>query len=193
MSLARDIADRIFAPDQDVHAIPVLDGGFSPNQRLDHCEQLGDFPAPDALAFGPDGRLYVSAGNVVFACEGEQFKTRRVFVTVETTAGALAWSPDGVLLLGVADRGLVALDRSGGVVAELVQVAGVPIRCPTAIAVAGDGTIFVTDGSRNSGPEQWLRDLMENRAGSGRLISSTPGLRQAQVIADGLRGQRGWR
>ncbi len=186
MSLAHDIVDRIFWPDRDVHAIPVLDGGFSPNQRLEECEQLGDFLTPDALAVGPDGRLYVSSGNNVFACEGDRFQSREVFATVETTAGALAWSPDGALLVAVADRGLVALDKSGTIVARLTEAAGAPIRCVTAVAVASDGTVFVTDGSRNNDPEQWLPDLMQNRPGSGRLISCAPGLRDAMVIADGL-------
>ena len=186
MSLARDIVDRIFWPDRDVHAIPVLDGGFSPNQRLETCERLGDFIAPDALAAGPDGRLYVSSVNTVFACHGDQFQSREVFTTVETTAGALAWSPDGMLLLAVADRGLVALDRSGTVVARVAEAAGAPIRCPTAVAAASDGTIFLTDGSSHNGPEQWLPDLMQNREGSGRLISLAPDLRDAKVIADEL-------
>jgi hypothetical protein len=186
LSLARDIIDRIFFPDRDVHAIPVLDGGLSPNERLEDAELLGDFSAPDALAFGPDGRLYVSAGDTVFACEGDRFQSRHVFATVETTAGPLAWSQQGELLVGVADRGVVALDQSGRMVAELGQAAGAPIRCPTALAAASDGTIFVTDGSRRHGPDHWLQDLMENTAGSGRLISCQSDLRHVQVVAEGL-------
>ncbi len=186
MSLARDIVDRIFFPNRDVHAIPVLDGGFSPNQRLEEAVHLADFKAPDALAFGPDRRLYVSAGNAVFVCEGERFGSKQVFAEFETTAGALAWSPTGVLLVCLADRGVRALDRDGKAVAELSEAAGTPLRCPTAIAIADDGAIFVTDGSRHNGPEQWLQDLMQNRPASGRLIACSPNLRDAQVIAEGL-------
>jgi Strictosidine synthase len=186
LSLARDIVDRIFWPDRDVHAIPVLDGGFSPNQRLEECEHLGDFPAADALAVGPDGRLYVSAGDTVFACEGDRFQSRKVFAKVETAAGALAWSRDAMLVVAIADRGLVALDKNGTIVARLAESAGGPIHCVTAVATASDGTIFVTDGSRHNDPEQWLPDLMQNRLGSGRLVALAPGLRDAKVIADGL-------
>ena len=71
MSLARDIVDRIFFPNRDVHSIPVLDGGYSPNERLDRARQLGDlFNSPDALVLGGDGVLYVSAGQTVHACTG---------------------------------------------------------------------------------------------------------------------------
>jgi DNA-binding beta-propeller fold protein YncE len=186
LSLARDIVDRIFFPDRDVHAIPVLDGGFSPNQRLEECDHLAGFVGADALAFGPDGRLYVSAADSVLACDGDRFQSRQIFATVDTTAGALAWTNDGVLLVGIADRGVRAFDRNGEPIATLSEAGGAPVTCPTAIAVAADGTVFVTDGSRHNGPEQWLRDLMESRPPSGRLIACGPGLRDARVLADGL-------
>lgn len=186
MSLARDIVDRLFSPNRDVHAIPVLDGGFSPNQRLEAAELLGDFPAPDALAFGPDGRLYVSAGKSVFACGGERFQSRQVFAEVETTAGALAWSPEGVLLVCVAERGLSAFDHRGKPIAALGEAGGAPIRCPTAVAAASDGAVFVADGSAHNGPEHWLQDLMQSRPGSGRLIACRADLSEARIVATGL-------
>lgn len=186
MSLARDIVDRIFFPDRDVHAIPVLDGGFSPNQRLEECDHVAGFTGADALAFGPDGRLYVSTGSSVVACDGDRFQSQQLFATVETAAGALAWTKDGVLLVAIADRGVRAFDRGSKPIAMLSEAHGTPIICPTAIAVAADGTIFVTDGSRHHGPEQWLRDLMEHHPASGRLIACGPDLGDARVIADGL-------
>ena len=53
MSLARDIIDRVFFPNREIHSIPVLDGAFSPNERLDRARQLGEsFDTPDALVLG---------------------------------------------------------------------------------------------------------------------------------------------
>ena len=93
MSLARDIVDRVFFPDRDVHAIPVLDGGFSPNGRLEQAQQLGEMlNAPDALALGDRGTLFVSAGTTIFACTGRDFETRQPPVSFRVHAGALAWS-----------------------------------------------------------------------------------------------------
>ena len=94
MSLARDIVDRIFFPDRDVHAIPVLDGGFSPNERLNGAPVLGaPFDAPDALAVDDRGTLYVSSGRRILSCSGADFDTRGVVVEFEDSVGALAWSP----------------------------------------------------------------------------------------------------
>jgi Strictosidine synthase len=185
LSLARDIVDRVFFPDRDVHAIPVLDRGFSPNRRLDEADQLAEFEAPDSIARDHDGRFYLSSGATVFVCENEQFRARKVFATIDTPVGALAWSPDG-LLVGVGGHGVRLLEANGKIAAALREVGSLPVSCPTAMTVARDGTIFIADGSRHNGPDQWLEDLMQNRAPSGRLIACGRGLRDAQVICDGL-------
>ena len=58
MSLVGDILDRVFFPNREIHVIPVLDGAFSPNQRLDQARQLGgEIERPDDIALGPDGAL----------------------------------------------------------------------------------------------------------------------------------------
>src|ERR1700674_395482 len=116
MSLVRDIVDRIFFPNRDVHAIPVLDGGFSPNERLDQARQLGElFKAPDGLAVDNRGTLFVSDGMTVFACSGRNFETRRPFVEFKTDAGDLAWSEATGLLVCISGRGICAVDSAGHV------------------------------------------------------------------------------
>jgi hypothetical protein len=187
MSLARDIVDRIFFPDRDVHAIPVLDGGFSPNERLDSARQIGAaFEAPDAVALDDRGTLFVSSGTTVFACTGSEFSSRRPLVRFDTNAGALAWCDRTGLLVGVSGRGVCALDASGKQKGWLTTVDGAPLHCPTAIAVDGDGSVFVTDGSRHNTPDRWLPDLMQKRAPSGRLIACDATLAAARVIAGRL-------
>jgi hypothetical protein len=75
---------------------------------------------------------------------------------------------------------------SGVVDGWLEAVEDSPLDCPTAVAAAADGTVYVTDGSRHNLPERWLHDLMQNRPGSGRLISCDHRLGNARVRADGL-------
>jgi Strictosidine synthase len=187
MSLARDVVDRIFFPGRDVHAIPVLDGGFSPNERLESARQLGaGIDAPDALAMDGAGTVYVSSRRAVYACSGQDFASRRPFAEFDSEAGALAWSQRTGLLVCVSGRGLCALDADGRTRVWLEQADGAPIGCPTAVAIAGDGSIFVADGSRHNGPEQWLTDLMQKRAPSGRLILCDADLAGARVVVDRL-------
>ena len=77
MSLLGDIVDRVLFPSREIHVVPVLDGAFSPNRRLDQARQLGgEIERPDDLALGPDGALYVSTEDRIFRCAGPDFAQR---------------------------------------------------------------------------------------------------------------------
>lgn len=187
MSLIGDVIDRVLFPNREVHAIPVLDGAFSPNQRLDQARQLGvEIARPDDVALGPDRALYVSSGSDILRCAGDDFAARTVFARMAAPVGGLAFTADGRLLACVSTEGLVALSPAGEVVGRLDSAGGEPVACPTAVTVAPDGAIYLTDGSRANPPEQWLKDLMQARAPSGRLISCTTELGDARVRADRL-------
>ena len=59
----RDL-EQILFPDRDPHAIPSMDGPFSPNDRLDEATPIGDpIPGADAVAEAADGAICVSAGK----------------------------------------------------------------------------------------------------------------------------------
>jgi len=187
MSLIGDIIDRVLFPSREIHVVPVLDGAFSPNQRLDQARALGEeIEGPDDLVLGPDGALYVSSGAAILRCTGPNFERRDVFATFSAPVGGLAWTGDGRLLACVSKQGLVALSAQGEMVGKLESASGYPILCPTSVTVAPDGAIHLTDGSRANPPELWLADLMQNRAPSGRLISCDSSLGGASTRADGL-------
>ena len=173
-------------PNREIHVIPVLDGAFSPNQRLDPSRRLGEeIERPDDVALGPDGALYVSSGAQILRCAGADYAQRSVFASLPAPVGGLAWTPDARLLACVSNHGLIALSAAGEIVGRLDR-AGEPIACPLSAAVAADGTIYLTDGSRANTPENWLADLMQNRPPSGRLISCDSRLANARVCADKL-------
>jgi sugar lactone lactonase YvrE len=187
MSLLGDVLDRVLFPNREIHVIPVLDGPFSPNQRLDQARRLGDEIArPDDLALGPDGALYVSTENRILRCAGADFEQRTVFAMLDGIVGGLAWAPDGHLLACVSEQGLVALSPTGEVIGSLDRAKGERIACPLSVTTALDGAIYLTDGSRANAPELWLTDLMQNRPPSGRLIACNPVLGGAEVRADNL-------
>lgn len=186
MSLARDILDRIFFPDRDVHAIPVLDGGFSPNTRLEEAATLAELASPDGVCIGGDGTVYVSTGNRVVAFRGGDLSQPRTFADLGGAAGSLAVLPDGTILAAVAGRGVVALGQDGQPKARLERAGDAPLACVTAIAVLDDGGVALTDGSRANGPDAWLSDLMQKHRGSGRLVVCAADLSGARVVRDGL-------
>lgn len=187
MALLRDVIDRVLFPNREVHAIPVLDGPLSPNNRLDRARTLGaPIARPDDIAPGPDGALYVSSGEHVLRCLGDDFELRTTFASLPGPVGPLAWTTDGLLLAGVSGHGVVALSRDGHVSTTLAQAGGAPLHCPTALTATNDGRVYVCDGSRANRPEDWLPDLMQRRVPSGRLVSCSTALTDATVLASGL-------
>lgn len=176
----RDIEQIVF-PKREQHAIPSMDGALSPNDRLDSCDLIGEpIPGADDVVVGPDGALYVSGGKQIWRLSGDGYRERAVWASFEANAGGLTFHPDGRLLVCISGRGLAAVDKSGRQ-AWLNQAADQPLNCPTSVAAAADGTIFVTNGSSRNTPEDWSVDLMQkNRL--GRLIVCGPGLNDPTVV-----------
>jgi sugar lactone lactonase YvrE len=177
--LRRDL-EQIFFKDRDPHAIPSMDGAFSPNDRLERTAPIGEpLRGADAVAEAPDGGICVSAGDKVWRLSGAGYGDRAVYAEFDGEVGALAFHPDGRLLACTA-RGLTAVD-SAGRKSVLAEAEGEALNCPTAVAVAPDGTIFVSDGSTRHPAADWCVDLMEHNA-HGRIVSCGPSLDNARVL-----------
>jgi sugar lactone lactonase YvrE len=181
--IRRDL-EQIFFRDRDPHAIPSMDGAFSPNDRLEHTTPIGEpLPGVDAVAEAPDGSIFVSASNKVWRLSGPGYEKRSIQHEFDCEIGALAFHPDGRLLACTAS-GLAAVD-SVGRKALLADAEGETLNCLTAVAAASDGTIFVSDGSTRHPAVDWCVDLMELNA-LGRVVSCGPALKNARVLRRGL-------
>ena len=183
MEALRLVREFLFPDSVASHAIPSLDGGFVPNEALEDAAVLVEVEGPDDALFTPDGALVVSAGNEVLRFSGGAFARRETFATLPGAAGALALEPSGALLVCCAGAGLLRI-AAGGATSIVAERAGAaPLRCLTSVAVAADGTIVATDGSRTRQADEWVWDLMEKNA-SGRVVAIERD--GARVVADGL-------
>jgi sugar lactone lactonase YvrE len=181
--LRRDL-EQVFLTDRDPHAIPSMDGAFSPNDRLDQATPVGDpLPGADAVAEAPDGAICVSAGRTVWRLGGTRYEDRSVLAEFDTDVGALAFHPDGRLLVCTA-RGLAAVEAAGRA-NYLAAAQGEPLRCLTAVAAAPDGSIFVSDGSPRHAADAWCFDLME-RNSLGRIVACGPAFEDPRVLLRAL-------
>ena len=163
-------------------AVPPLDGGLSPNDRLDACVPVGEaLPGVDDVVADKDGAIYVSAGRRVLKFSGDGFGSRALVAEFEGDAGGLAIHPDGRLLVCVAGRGLAALDPAAPQPRWLESAEGRGFAGLLSVAAAPDGRIFAVEGSIGRAPDQWRQDLMEKRS-NGRLVVASPALDNAQVL-----------
>ena len=183
--LRRDL-EQILFPDRDPHAIPSMDGPFSPNDRLDEAVPIGEpIPGADAMAAAADGALLVSAGKSIWRLSGPDYANRAVLTELGGDVGALACHPDGRVLAATA-QGLAAIDPvTGRTTSLLAEAGGERLRCLTAVAVTAEGRIFASDGSTRHPADGWCDDLME-RNKLGRIIGCDAGLGNARVALRGL-------
>ena len=171
-------------PDSDRHAIPMLDGPFRPDNRLEALVEIGDsIPACDDIAAGQEGEIYVSSGHEILRLSGPDWRCRDVYARFDADVGALAYS-GGKLYTAISGQG-VALLHNGLETARLDVCGAAPLRCPTAIAVLPSGDVAITEGSSRYLPGDWCRDLMERNV-AGRVILATPDLASGRVVAGDL-------
>ena len=143
--------------------IPPLDGAFRPNTRLDDATAFAEMTEPDNLLIADD-RLLVSSGNAIHAIAAGSEPV--VIETFQSAVTALALSPAGELTVGLESGRLLIAGKEVSLPAE--------VRCITALAYAGDGTLWLTNGSGEHAPSQWAADLMKKGA-SGSLWRCVPG------------------
>ena len=185
MSIARDIMDRIFYPDRDVHPIPVLDGGFTPNLRLEQGRVLCDIESPDSLVREAAGSFLVSSLDRILRIDADGGGSE-VMAEAGATAGALALGSAGEVYAAVAGRGVVAYAPDGREIASLGRADGAALNCVTALAVGPDGDVFITNGSAHNDVGHWLRDLMQKHGPTGRLITCNGELGKSRTLREKL-------
>src|SRR5690606_126935 len=97
-----------------------------------------------------------------------------------------------VQALGALEDGLVAATRHGlsfigGTLdgKEIAAAGGKPLRCVNALHAGPDRTLLISEGSQETGYDDWSRDLLEHRR-SGRVLSYRPEGDELKILRDGL-------
>ncbi|MGC9667632.1 hypothetical protein ACNTMW_13875 [Planosporangium sp. 12N6] len=158
-------------------AIPPLEAGLRPDDRLDRAPQWGGPFDPlmldDVALLGND--LVVTAANKVLRWDGERFVA---LVELPDRAGAITPVPDGVVV-AVDGLGLVRVfaDGTTEAVSTDTRLAG----CVTAMTALVDGSLLVCIGSTET--TDWARNLVSRRA-TGKLLRVSGG--NTEVVATEL-------
>jgi streptogramin lyase len=135
----------------------VADGGGGNTSTLVRTFGLGDLVEPWALAFGPNGNLYVSGNNPASPTEGRVLVYDPTGTLVGSpissvnlqSARGIAFGPNGHLYVCSSGNGVVLEFDEDGVFVQNIGV-GAGMNSPTGIVVGPNGSIFVSCPPQNT-------------------------------------------
>jgi sugar lactone lactonase YvrE len=176
---------------REVPEAPTLAGVYAPNEALRGGTRsivLGH--GPEDVALGPDGMIYTGLFDGRIVRLPPSLDRAETFADTGGRPLGLAFDRDGDLWVADAHRGLLAIDARGTITVLATAAGGVPLRLADELAIAPDGTIWLSDASQRFAVEDYLLDALENRA-TGRLIAYDPRTGHTRVAVEGLRFANG--
>lgn len=175
---------------------PGYTGAHAVNNKLAGLKliPLGAQAGPEHVALGKDGKLYAGVANGRILRMNPDGTAQEVFVDTGGRVLGFDFDASGNLIAADVHRGLLSIgpDRRIAVLADKVE--GTPIRFADAVAVAGNGKIYLSDATTRfaaargvpGGIDDASRlDILENAA-TGRVIEYDPATRATRVVAKGL-------
>jgi sugar lactone lactonase YvrE len=166
---------------------------FAANDRLRYARgiTLGDHIGPEDATLGLDGKLYATTqdGLILSIDSGGRYD---VFADVGGRPLGIETAPDGALIVANAYLGVQRINPDGSVTMLLDKVGDRPLVYADDIAIATDGTIYVSEASTRFGASEYggtyaasLLDVMEH-GGHGQVIEFRPDTGAARVLVSGL-------
>ena len=186
MSATLDMVKSLLFPNREQHAIPALDGAYSPNSRLEELRPAAEMEAPEDVASDGKGALFAASGRRLLRLAATGAGETRPAAEFEQPVSALARLTDGSFVVGLNGAGLRHVSAGGETLSGVERVNGIPLRCVTAIAEdPRRGGVYFTAGSSRHDAEDWVWDLME-RNRSGMLGYWPLGAGRAETLLDAL-------
>lgn len=133
----------------------------------------GAVAGPEAIAFGPDGRLYTGLADGRVVSMDADGANCRVFANTAGRPLGLSVQADGSVWIADARRGLVRLESNGRLDVKLSQVDGLRLGFADDLAVDARGRVILSDASWKFGYGEHLLDALEH-GGRGRLVYYDP-------------------
>lgn len=146
------------------------EGPYARNERLRGVQRIADgaVQGPEAIAFGPDGRLYTGlADGRVVSMRNDGADCRVLGHTGGRPLG-LAVREDGSLIVADAIAGLLRMEPGGRVQTLSRQIDGFALGFVDDLALDARGRVYFSDASWKFGYGQHVLDALEHGA-RGRL------------------------
>jgi len=155
--------DRLLGRGASSVTVPVMDGPFLPNQKLETAAVAAALPDADNLVVHK-GALFASSGNRLMRAGADGgFELVEAF---KHPISALA-SHGETLAIGLDGHGVEI--RGGAFDNKSFAANNNGLHCVTAAAFASDGELFLCSGSAMARPHEWRRSLLQLDA-SGAVL-----------------------
>jgi sugar lactone lactonase YvrE len=174
----------------DLPPRPLLEGPLAVNDLLTGAaiEGADQLPGPEDVTVGLDGNLYTGTadgGVWRITLAGEAVDTIERVATVDGRVLGLDAYDDHTLVAAVPPRGLMAVDTDTGESRVLAdRIDGTLVHFPDGVAVADDGTIYLTEASTvyDAG---FPYEFLDGRP-HGRVLRYEPATGELDVLVDDL-------
>jgi sugar lactone lactonase YvrE len=167
-------------------AAPPMNGVMQANDTLLQAELIGQgqLQGPEDTAVDAEGRVYAGLhdGRIVrIGADG----MLEEFADTQGRPLGMDFDAAGNLIVADAHKGLLRLDRRGGIQVLAREAGGVPFRFTDDLDIASDGRIYFSDASSRFTQPEYMLDLLEARP-HGRLLRHDPATGNTEVLLDDL-------
>ncbi len=169
-------------------------GAFSENDLLRAARgiDLGQHAGPEDVAVGPDGHLYATSEDGAILRISPRGGAVDVIAKTDGRPLGIEIAKDGSLLVANAHVGVQRVGLDGAVSNILTAVNDQPLVYADDLAVADDGTIYLTEASTKFGAKEYggtlsgsLLDILEH-GGNGLVVEYRPATDTARVLLKDL-------
>ncbi|WIG95955.1 SMP-30/gluconolactonase/LRE family protein [Myxococcus sp. SDU36] len=170
---------------------PAYEGPLAVNSDLEGAERFGatELRGAEDIAFDAQGRLYTgTADGTVWRgtvdAEGRPTSFTALATLTDARPLGLAFDACGNLLVAASKRGLVGISPDGIVRTLADRVDGTRIEYADELAVAADGTVYLSDASTRYA-SAWPYDFLEGKP-NGRVIAYEPATGAVRTVVDDI-------
>jgi len=166
---------------------PGLIGPYAQNNQLAPVQRLslGEGRNPEDVALDSGDRIYAGFedGRIIqLRADGTQ---PRVFANTGGRPLGLVFDHSGNLIVADAIKGLLSVDKNGGIKVLTTSADGANFGCLNDLDVAADGTIYFTEASAKFPMSQFANDILEHRP-NGRFLAYDPKTRETRTLLRGI-------
>ena len=154
---------------------PTLTGVYAANNRLSSTQRLflGDGRNPEDVALDAEGRIFAGfEDGRIIQLQPDGTKPV-VFANTGGRPLGMVFDQSGNLIIADAIKGLLSIDKSGGIKILSTGVDGSTFGCLNDLDIAADGTVYFTEASNKYPMSKFSYDILEHRP-NGRLLAYDP-------------------